>query len=1112
MKQKRESLKSGEVEFKPGASPNTIISLEQDPSLYSIRSRATSAASSTVSKVSSAARSKRREKLSIASQKQRVSMPDSNSLTKDAQNVTVISVTLKTELETSTIPSKIPPQMSSNAESSEMVANERPKVSLARIKRRSKQSSVSGSVTSEIEDRPKWSKRSQKPAEISARDPPLSSNPPAQLELKTTLKPNPTFEASKSKQPSSKTPANVVSQNFKISDTHSLHHQPSEEENETRVLPTPKATPEPIVLSTLQMPAKDLGTPSSSGDAPKSPTFEVHQSKNVSQQVLHSDKDEGQGKLTMSLKISQEAKPIAQKEKDEEDISEVYSEDEFEPDSFEVISTTSIHDRDHHSQEFIEEVDELNLERYQDSDVDNEFVFEVVNSRSTAPLKTDSRTHFYNSDSDIEFYDMNDGKGAENVSESNNAFTDTESAVAAYDCEFEVENTSEDHDQLEPAAESSKKPAWRPNSRLSNIGFEYYPPRPKSPYSMSPPKIHCKPSGPKPPFSSPVGKRLSESSNLKTKSKDAQAKVTEKLVSGRCSPYAAIISRIHYPTKLNQANKKHERWPLHMPGTRSFSNLPLKVIQKARRHVKEESLIEKTKRRIKEEAKFRQISRGNWSSKASKFISQRKQPAWAKPYRVPERKPVEVPPETVAKSLEKAADNAVNACDELQSRIEQIKKLKDAYGSISTPAHVEALIKLSQYWLKLGDYKEALRTASLAKKATKKMFLQDSEKVFERINEAANDNAPPKENFFQLVKHKKYGDVMAPVRDIDLASQLEATVDLLINKIINTRVRSLGVEGLARVSPPDGRDYIQLNLKHQNDSFEANTDIFPVHEARRQVKKNRPVSSQQAYEEQKRINREKAAKYSESLEVKALKKLVKSLSEEVELYKVPRVERIMKALDKGKAAKDLVCQNPQKSRDKKILAEQISAHIAVSLKSGKESKAPDAPNVTVPTVSTKEAKTSKLMSKNDSESLECQTNPKSELTSTLIHSEIEEAKPKTVNGQDKLPQDYCAVKVEENIGEKLNEKIERVENIQKTEQRLVEKILPATQFNEAEMKPEEKFPVLQIGDQSLDSQPPMDEPARSVVMHEDSPQISPGSTRRNSNEDDFSKLADELFG
>ncbi|KAJ3013476.1 UNVERIFIED_CONTAM: hypothetical protein HDU68_000653 [Siphonaria sp. JEL0065] len=1215
LKNRKESLKTGEVEFKPGASPNNIISVEQDPSLYSIRSRTTSAASSNISKASSAAaRSKRRERMSTSSSKP-VAFPGSISSEKGTQNVAIVSISLKEDNESKNQPNVAVKALSLNSPTDhDMKADisqtdkEYPKASASREKWRSKQSSTAGSVTNKVpveaEEKKTSSllttKKTETINEAAEGAPPTNPHHSmiAAQELKPSFKyPNKPPTTKPSHPPSMKEPEKIQLLPTKalIPDMKTLLVTP----------PTPKPTPEPtlnhptttimpdIILSqqkeTLVNPAIPSAAPSMDEvesfykrqNASTSATNVVQQKKAVlvAQTTARGKSPIPQQKVNaiiQSAAILSIPQPSSKSAfvptnvisiPKEDTPADIYSDDEFEANSFEVVSVASQINRQDSESGFIEETVDSDpyINTYSESEVDDFECFEVVEAlvdiQPTAFKKPDSRSHFYN-------YDTDEGTTNDcGASETNQAFTDTESAMAAYGNEFEDVDAVTEPLVDKFFGKSDSKPAWRPNSRLSNIGFEYYPPRPKSPYAMNPPaKIVCKPSGPKPPFASPVGKTLAESANLKQESKVAQHKVIQNQTSGRESPYSAILSKIHYPKKLNQANKKHERWPIHMPGTRSFTNLPLKVIQKAKRRVKEESLIEKTKRRIREESKFRQISRGNWSSKASKFISQRKQPAWAPPYRVPERKPDAIPANVVAKTLEATADVEVNEFQELQTRIAQIMKLQEAYGDVSTPAHAEALIKLSRYWLKLGDYKESLRTASLAKKATKKMILQDNQKLYERISQSTNDHAAPHENFFQLVKHKRYGEIRAPVKEIEVATQLEATIDHLINVIINARVRRLGIEGIATVTPADGQDYIKLKSKYHGDEDGESSQEFPVHGAKdeyrhQQIRKPsrwRTVSAQKVHEEQRRINRERAAKYSENLEANALKKLVKSLKEEVDGYKVPRVEKIMKALDKGKEAKSLVIPNPKPSVQK-IIADREKQNTdktarnnivftradmfmeSDSVKRKQQTQAAIVANdaAAKPTLKQEKCGTQILQQKNlDIPSTDVIVPSIKELEA-VVNELIDETSPKEGkdSNKNKANAEYkSAPKSDSKVIEKVGRR-DRTEDespaevaskqsnddftvhiIKNTPEEVVAVVVDKGFHELAEVKTrtidDERDKNFNCAEQLRNSSTCefAREPSTAESGSDGSMDISPGSTRRNSNEDDFSKLADELFG
>ncbi|ORY47226.1 hypothetical protein BCR33DRAFT_714989 [Rhizoclosmatium globosum] len=935
----RTSLKpkvEGEIEFKLGEDPNIIITAEQDPGLYAIHSRGASAASSKISKTSSA-RSKRRERLGLT---ESIPNPPLKS-TKEQDHTAIVTVSLRER------PSALPTGERVNERNLKVDAtvkeiletskqSERilpPNISSsARSKRRSKQSSeVSSEAPSDLsqvsEGASEWIKPS-KPTEKAKNIRDSGKNTAekeaaVKPELKSTLKSTAktsqatsTVEATKEQQPSKIRPT-TPAEEFPVTITKpiTISKEPVTQTNapETKIV-TPAVTPKPPVVDEEDV-ADIPETPSSIPKATKhisshDPTIllnEISRIKNNKspQPTQHSPPKSPKPRIHAKESFVAKLESVSFAVADPDD----YTEEIFEPDSFEVVSTSKNDEEDMYEDDFSEDVVESEHETADTFEKDIEQI----------PPTSATWTHFFD-----------DTQSLDHVSESQQAFTDTESVIAAYDYEFEPQEPQYEVG-LEINEEYNKKergkPAWRPNSVLSNIGFEYSPPRPRSPYHTNVPHIICKASGPKPPFASPTGKRLDESFRLKAKSREAQSVLNSKLSNGQRSRYEAVKSKINYPTKLNQAGKKHERWPIVMPGTRSFTNLPLKNAPKKR--VQEESLIAATKRRIKAEAKNRQISRGNWSSKASKFISLRKQPAWAPPYRVPSPKPEAVPPAVEAQVLAEAADNVQNYSKELQARIDQIKKLQEAHGSVSTPAHVDALIKLSQYWLKMGDYKEALRTASLAKSATKKMILQDNRRVYSRISDASIETATPKDNFYLLVKHKKYGEIQAPVRDIEIATHLEATIDRLINTIVDARVRQFGVEGIAPAPAADGHGYIQIKPKYQSSETDVSeyTDVdeFPVHKAAENVyhqhrtrRSPRQASVTLTREEQWRINHARAVKFSENLEVTALKRLVKSLKEEIDTDRAPRVEKVIKALDRGVSPKAAIIVNPKKTVSKRV--------------------------------------------------------------------------------------------------------------------------------------------------------------------------------------------------
>ncbi|KAJ3394589.1 hypothetical protein HDU84_007763 [Entophlyctis sp. JEL0112] len=217
-------------------------------------------------------------------------------------------------------------------------------------------------------------------------------------------------------------------------------------------------------------------------------------------------------------------------------------------------------------------------------------------------------------------------------------------------------------------------------------------------------------------------------------------------------------------------------------------------------------------------AEYRRRSRGNWSSGESKFVSQRKQPAWAEQYRIPAAKSKKLPGAVAVKELDAKAEDCRDSAEELEIRINQIKLLHDTEKH-ATPTHIEAFIKLSRCWLKIGKYKEALRAAILAKSVTKKMIIQDNTKLFQRVTDAGSAKSMTTSNCtsYSLVMHKNYDQINAPIRDIEMATHLEAAIDQLINIIVNSRVRNVGIEGLVTSTNSDGNDYLALRITPEDD-------------------------------------------------------------------------------------------------------------------------------------------------------------------------------------------------------------------------------------------------------------------------------------------------------
>jgi hypothetical protein len=71
--------------------------------------------------------------------------------------------------------------------------------------------------------------------------------------------------------------------------------------------------------------------------------------------------------------------------------------------------------------------------------------------------------------------------------------------------------------------------------------------------------------------------------------------------------------------------------------------------------------------------KHKQRSKGNWSSRASRFVSQVHQPAWAEPHILPDPRPKEAHPRVIARELDEKADLFLDSDKELKLRLGKMK-------------------------------------------------------------------------------------------------------------------------------------------------------------------------------------------------------------------------------------------------------------------------------------------------------------------------------------------------------------------------------------------------------------------------------------------------------
>ncbi|KAJ3232017.1 hypothetical protein HDU81_003344 [Chytriomyces hyalinus] len=899
----RGSMHKEPIEFKPGASPNTIIMEDQDPSLYAIRSRSTSAASSVVSKASSA-RSKRREKKRSAFKDDGLAPILDEDGHKKSPWLTTMSSPVATH---AGVPLK-----------SKVDSN---KLSDARQKRRSKEASRSITPTSESRiisatvEKDRTYKRAvgsmQTPANESSsedtslkeEDPPSrvnSSHKPADfLPSKDQEKkgaPNETDQSADEKSASSvhdvRTQADSSSFDEQIEEpirsnssidgkgtAGSFEEVPKSKNGSNfhrsvdSVLGTSGDESTKIkdrdfhsVLAEKRKPkARDnSGTPNNKSDSKTTPT-ELNE-KGKTKSSFHPHRNQPQAFVIPEPRILISPVSIAL-----EDDSESYAEEDFE-----VIPVEDSADTHYGSAEFFEEVVESDTGSERRDYAQSDETFDVVDAKRSSFESSDVSN--YTAESTDAFNYGNENTESWPVHQIDDAAKEYERDFELSDYEIQtVDPPSNETVKVTGHEPDKQKTPWRPNSRISGIGYQYQPARPRSPCTVHYPIVVTQPQpGVKPPFSAPIGKKLHNSSSVRTYSKNIQSNLEKKFAMGHFSPFEEVAAKINYPKKTCSVSNKHEHRTLSMHGTRTFSNLPIDKLKNTskvgKREKKPESLVERTKRKLREEAKFRRRSRGNWSKKGSTFVSQRKQPAWAEKVKAPARKPQIATPQDVARKLDTQAEGASDTINELQSRIGQIERLRDAYGNLQTPAQMEALIKLSRYWLSIGDFKEALRTASLAKAATKKMILNDNRMLFDRITQSSMDGLPKQLNLMQLVKNRDYQALAAPIKAIEVATHLEATIDHLINNIINSRVRQLGAEGWKNSGVSDGVDYIKLTPKFHASATSKDGHPFRSTTPKPTQTRSRTPSLRPPFDERRAEflkNRERAMEFANAVQYKS---------------------------------------------------------------------------------------------------------------------------------------------------------------------------------------------------------------------------------------------------
>ncbi|KAJ3415447.1 hypothetical protein HDV05_004889 [Chytridiales sp. JEL 0842] len=364
----------------------------------------------------------------------------------------------------------------------------------------------------------------------------------------------------------------------------------------------------------------------------------------------------------------------------------------------------------------------------------------------------------------------------------------------------------------------SARPAWRPNTLRTSIGWEYVPPTPRTP-SADPHKTrslsidagHRRPKikevEPRPAWASPTGKRLHESYKVINESEKVKQIVKEKCetpVGTRSLRRPSTLSTTTGTRSLVTTPKsaKKERWPASSPGATTFSNLPVKKARGRSRtrdlDEPKESLAEKTRREMKALAKARQRSRGNWSSRASRFVSQVKQPAWAEPHILQEPPPKPMSANKIAKGLERKAEHAPNIAAELKSRIDHIRSLEEVHGKSGTPEHIHALIKLSRFWLLQNNCREALRVALTGKSVIRQVYITKKAEILESLR--GSEHVDPTHTsgialLRKLVKDKRYDDIAIPVKDLEKVAKMEAHLDKIISAMVDARLRDFGIEG-----------------------------------------------------------------------------------------------------------------------------------------------------------------------------------------------------------------------------------------------------------------------------------------------------------------------------
>ncbi|KAJ3135405.1 hypothetical protein HK100_002722 [Physocladia obscura] len=450
------SQKNG-INFKQGASPNTIITEEQDPSLYSIRSRTISAASN--GSKSSTARAKRREKLMQDSHM--ISTPNSYD-----GNVAIVRVSLNSDLQ----------QENSN----ETIVNNSRATSSARIKRRSK-----------------------KLSEINPGD---SMNEKKKENTTKVIKLLQNLHNLENHQIIGECSSSWHCQIY-IKKPTILEKAENGDREISKILPSTSAISSPVLKTkTLEMAAEERSTNSNNLN-PTEKLLEIEKRLSPEQRIKPKSITEPFANSIVTPKLQYTTGYELLVSNLSDDISNKYIELNQSNENFEIqikkngpkitrkFSVDKIN-----GLAFIS--NESNLDDFEgsfkvcsvenDNNYVDEYYEEIMESNLNVKDGEKNLESFSEAPSDEYDYDLNSFDDAAIISEDKDTSDNGDYKKTDGDLNFELfsEIDEEIADLHVSNIEQKPKPAWRPNSGISDIGFQYLPPRVRCLYTPnSAPKV-----------------------------------------------------------------------------------------------------------------------------------------------------------------------------------------------------------------------------------------------------------------------------------------------------------------------------------------------------------------------------------------------------------------------------------------------------------------------------------------------------------------------------------------------------------------------------------------------------------------------------------------------